>query len=219
MQRRKGETDLQLARRALPRWRIRRCGLYDGRRHGRTIVREGFFARFRAIEILTVTAERLETLIDVCRASRTYKRRRAFSLIELLVVMVVLALLMSLALRMSAVRSSAQNLACIANLHQLQMCTTIYAGEYRALPPHAAPWPDRRVKEIGAPQGSWWCPADVFRGQHNSSYSYWPERVTTWVGWYELQPDSALFHEYATPHPWGNAIRWNGVVFTLDHAP
>ena len=63
--------------------------------------------------------------------------RRAFTLIELLVVLAIIAVLTGLLLGVvGMVRSTAQSTRCLANLRQVSLSATAYAGDWRgALPP------------------------------------------------------------------------------------
>lgn len=82
-------------------------------------------------------------------------RHRAFSLIELLVVVAVISLLIGLLLpALSSARSAARTAACLSNNRQLITAWTLYAAAHseRAMP--LAYW---RESEIGdGPQVFWW---------------------------------------------------------------
>lgn len=63
------------------------------------------------------------------------KRSGAFTLVELLVVIGIIALLISILLpALTKARASAQNAACLSNLRQLGQFAQLYAGEYQVLP-------------------------------------------------------------------------------------
>jgi prepilin-type processing-associated H-X9-DG protein len=67
---------------------------------------------------------------------RALSHRRAFSLIELLVVLATIALLLGLMLpALSGVRSSSRTALCISNLRQMAIAAQHYALEYRFFPP------------------------------------------------------------------------------------
>ncbi len=67
---------------------------------------------------------------------RAASRRKAFSLIELLVVLGTIALLLGLMLpALSGVRSSGRTALCISNLRQMAIAAQRYALEYRYYPP------------------------------------------------------------------------------------
>ncbi len=87
--------------------------------------------------------------------------RRAFSLVELLVVLAVVALLLALLLPgLGAAVSRARALACASSLKQLGVAWNLYAADFadRALP--CAYW---EAKDIGlGPQVFWW-------GSHGTS--------------------------------------------------
>ena len=67
------------------------------------------------------------------------RRRTAFTLVELLVVVAIIAILVSMLLpALRNARLSAQSGACLSNLHQVGLAANMYAGEYKgALPPLA----------------------------------------------------------------------------------
>lgn len=94
----------------------------------------------------------------VARAERPApdpRLRRAFSLVELLVCIVVLTVLLGLLLPwLSEARRTARMTACLSNVRQLGMSWQMYATDYedRAMP--LARW---RTDEIGfGPQVFWW---------------------------------------------------------------
>lgn len=93
---------------------------------------------------------------------RTFNRGvRAFTLVELLVVVAIIALLLSILLPgMSKIRGVTENVKCLSNLKQLALNVEIYATDYdRNAPPHEQFGP-----EIEAHQ------QNVFRLLHNEGY-------------------------------------------------
>ncbi|HEU6449450.1 MAG TPA: prepilin-type N-terminal cleavage/methylation domain-containing protein [Verrucomicrobiae bacterium] len=65
---------------------------------------------------------------------------RAFTLVELLVVIAVIAILAALLLpALSKTKSAAQSLACLSNLKQLELCCHLYVSDYNDF------WPQNQV--------------------------------------------------------------------------
>lgn len=89
---------------------------------------------------------------------------RAFSLIELLVVVLTVALLIGLLLpSLSRARVNAHRVACQSNLRQVAFGIAAYSGDYHGLAPRAAP------HELGGPTGRCdpgdpWLPPHMFGG-------------------------------------------------------
>lgn len=76
-------------------------------------------------------------------AQKCTNQNRAFSLIELLVVVAIIALLIGLLLpALSRARQAGQNAECQNNLHQTGMAMEMYADDYRGLYPRALPLVD-----------------------------------------------------------------------------
>src|SRR5215203_3792502 len=68
------------------------------------------------------------------------RQQRAFTLVELLVVIGVIAILISFLLPvLGKARSSAVSLQCESNLRQIGQCAFIYAGENKGHLPQACP--------------------------------------------------------------------------------
>lgn len=87
--------------------------------------------------------------------------RRAFTLVELLVVMSVIAVLMGILLpALGRVRKSARSLVCIANVKRLALAGVMYAQTNGAFPPHRMKRrhfsdPDNYVNKYGRDRPRW----------------------------------------------------------------
>jgi prepilin-type N-terminal cleavage/methylation domain-containing protein len=75
-------------------------------------------------------------------ARRQSSHRRAFTLIEMLVVIAIIGLLSALLMPvLSRAKRSARNIVCISQLRQLGMAVRLYAGDYKETLPVAEPIP------------------------------------------------------------------------------
>jgi prepilin-type processing-associated H-X9-DG protein/prepilin-type N-terminal cleavage/methylation domain-containing protein len=102
----------------------------------------------------------------------THRRSRAFTLVELLVVIGIIALLIAILLpSLTKARKQALAVACASNLRQLGQAMVLYTNEYKYYPASQAVeggrfigvWPTRLRKAMGLPQSTgnnvFWCPA------------------------------------------------------------
>jgi prepilin-type N-terminal cleavage/methylation domain-containing protein len=79
---------------------------------------------------------RLGVLMSRSQNRLSASRIQAFSLIELLVVMAVIAILAALLLpSLSSAQAKGRQIACLNNLRQLQMAWTMYLGEHNNVMP------------------------------------------------------------------------------------
>ena len=105
-------------------------------------------------------------------------RRKAFTLVELLVVIGIIALLISILLpTLNKAKQQALRVSCASNLRQMGQAMMIYVGDTQYYPAHAgarstgnpfAVWPSRLRKIAKGNRDLFWCPANVpgFRWQY-----------------------------------------------------
>lgn len=134
--------------------------------------------------------------------------RPAFTLVEILVVIGIVVVLVALLVPvLGSARSSAQNVACLSNLHQMMMAFHLYAGNNReCLPDPAAAeqsW-ESLLKPYLPSRESYRCPSDqALFDALRSSYDW---RDTP-------DPDTTLAGKRFTE------INRNDVVFVFDALP
>jgi prepilin-type N-terminal cleavage/methylation domain-containing protein/prepilin-type processing-associated H-X9-DG protein len=107
------------------------------------------------------------------------KKKDGFTLVELLVVIGIIALLISILLpALGKARRTAQTAACLSNLHQLLLATTMYVNENKGiLPgwdysgtyyPNTTDWTESLAREMGLKWVYWAQPGDSFDINGNS---------------------------------------------------
>src|SRR4051812_47558329 len=78
-------------------------------------------------------------LSDKMDMRTSFRRRRGFTLVELLVVIGIIAILMSMLMpALSRAKQKANRIACVNNIRQINMAATMYAGDHDSEYPRRA---------------------------------------------------------------------------------
>jgi prepilin-type N-terminal cleavage/methylation domain-containing protein/prepilin-type processing-associated H-X9-DG protein len=154
-------------------------------------------------------------------------RERGFTLIEVCVAVAVIAMLMGMLLpALGKARAAARNAGCLARLHDLSLCTVLYARDYACVPIWGTLGP---VPMLQMPASCWWCPADRLcpQAEQGSSYAYLgllymgpdadiavPSSLNPRLALrlYEDNPQLPLFRDLDERHPHRNVAFWDGVA-------
>lgn len=138
--------------------------------------------------------------------------RRAFTLIEVLVVVAIIALLIAILLPSLAVaRDNARTIACRANEHQMGLALTMYTGQYGYFPGHhlrnPTPtehimWPIRLMRFMKGTGGGqsgqhqvYWCPSSKYKKHWDGR-----ERLVSHIS--SVQPHDCANFDYGY-NDWG----------------
>lgn len=117
----------------------------------------------------------------------THVKANAFTLVELLVVVSIIALLIALLLpALNSARQAAQSTMCLANLRQMHVASIQYVSDYQGWAPYAVGangglWHAQiavylDTKKIGGDKSIFWCPAagsipKAFQNSWNCAYT------------------------------------------------
>jgi prepilin-type N-terminal cleavage/methylation domain-containing protein/prepilin-type processing-associated H-X9-DG protein len=106
------------------------------------------------------------------------KRTKAFTLVELLVVVGIIAVLISLLLpALNKARHSAKTLSCLSNMRQVYMELRMYANQNRDMVPIGYIFADRRLS------GNMWCATGGNSPLYNGTTQPYQQGAWTCIGW------------------------------------
>jgi len=139
--------------------------------------------------------------------------RRAFTLVELLVVIGIIALLIAILLpALQKARQQALKLACQANLRSIGQGLVLYINDTRHYPGHvthtsgnvtAAVWPARIRKIAKISRGTFWCPAQEPGFQWREVYGTGGQYATAADAAWGYEPGELLLDVFRVPFSYG----------------
>ena len=159
------------------------------------------------------------------------RRRRGFTLVELLVVIGIIALLIGILMpALTRAREQANTTKCGANLHTIGIALTMYVNQYNAYPGHAsmvggttgAIWPTRLRPFVNNDHGVFHCPSQeagfewpkttpatgTKAGPLDSKYGYEPGELVLDVF---RVPASYGYNDWGTYDPTNDSRRQKGL--------
>jgi prepilin-type N-terminal cleavage/methylation domain-containing protein/prepilin-type processing-associated H-X9-DG protein len=142
------------------------------------------------------------------------RSRPAFTLVELLVVIGIIALLISILLpSLNKARRAADMVACSSNMRQIGMAFRMYAGDNK----DAIPFAYLRDDTGQIPQSTWDMQLDKYMGGKGDAYGFAGAKMPTNTAPYLCPADTTLMRNPS--HTWNIAIPGpNGTVIPKSYA-